>query len=158
MKMDYTLTSGDGQVGTLKVRSICGTLATAESGDGCWTFKRVGFWKTSVTVRPCGAAADLAVFRHCTWDGGGTLEFSGGARFNASTSFWASNLRFTTPAGEPLVGFRFGGVFHRVAEVEVFPPAMTLAELPLLVMFGWYLAIMLDMDTASAVTTAAIGG
>ena len=46
--MEYELRAGDMLAATLRFRSSFGSFATAEDGDGCWTFKRVGFWQTSV--------------------------------------------------------------------------------------------------------------
>ena len=61
---------------TLRFRSIWGSLATAESADGCWTFKRVGFLQTRATIRTCESEDEIAVFKNNSWTGGGTLELS----------------------------------------------------------------------------------
>jgi hypothetical protein len=151
----YELRSGDELVGTLVFRSAFGTLATAESGDGCWTFKRVGFWQHRATIRKCGEDADLAVFTNQTWGGGGTLEFPSGRRFRATTNFWHTNLEFVTEAGERLTRFDYGGFFRMSAAVEVSRRALQLPELPLFVLFGWYLAVMLSRDAAAAAAVAA---
>jgi hypothetical protein len=66
LKMEFELRADDETAATLRFRSSLGSLATAESGDGCWTFKRVGFWRTRVTIRACDGETDLAVFRHDT--------------------------------------------------------------------------------------------
>jgi hypothetical protein len=152
LKMYYELRAGDERVATLRFRSTYGTFATAESADGCWTFKRVGFWQTRVSIRPCGASHETAVFKNDTWSGGGTVEFPDGRRVLANTNFWQTNYEFMTEAGEALVEFRAGGWIRLSAQVEVDPKAATLAELPLLVTLGWYLVVMMDIDTgASAV-------
>jgi hypothetical protein len=39
--------------------------------------------------------------------------------------------------------------------VEVLPPARTLPELPLLVLFGWYLVLMLSSDAGGAAAVIA---
>jgi hypothetical protein len=67
MKMEYELRSGDECVARLKFRSSFGSYATAESNEGHWTFKRVGFWQTKVTIRARDSDADLAVFKNNTW-------------------------------------------------------------------------------------------
>jgi len=156
LSTEYALLSGKEQIATLKFNSMFGTLATAEYRGSCWTFKRVGFWKTRVTVRECGSDKELAVFNKNTWEGGGTLEFTNGHRFNANTNFWMTDLKFIDTSGKELVNFRFGGAFRRRANVEIFPETSELTVLPLLLIFGWYLAIMLDMDATTAATTAAI--
>jgi hypothetical protein len=40
-----------------------------------------------------------------------------------------------------------------VADVDVTEAARELPELPLLVLFGWYLLVMLERDSAAVVTT-----
>ena len=146
----YELKRSEDLIAQLQFRSMLGTLATAESGDGSWTFKRVGFWQNRVTVRSNGSEVDLATFRNNTWKNGGTLEFPGGRHFRATTNFWNTKFAFESDTGESLVRFHYGGVFHLSADVEIHPPARTMAELPILVLFGWYLAVMLHMDSAAA--------
>lgn len=153
LKEAYELRTGEALVATLNFRSSWGTLATAQSADGCWTFKRTGFWQNKASVRVCGMETDLAVFQNNTWSNGGTLTFSDERHFKATTNFWMTNYEFRTEADEPLVRFKYGGVFRLSAQVEILPAASGLAELPLLVLFGWYLAIMLYMDSASAAAT-----
>ena len=145
-RMDYELSSGADLVATLKFRNMFGTFATAESADGCWTFKRVGFWQNRASIRACGSDTDLAVFKNNTWDRGGTLEFSSGGTFKATTNFWMTSFEFRTGADELLVAFDYRGVFHRSADVHVSPLAQRTAECSVLVLFGWYLVLMLDMD------------
>lgn len=152
----YELRAGEDVVATLRFRSAFGSFATAETADDCWTFKRVGFWRTRVTVRCCDAEQDLAVFHNNTWDGGGALELADGRRFLASTNTWLTRYEFRDEAGEPLLLFAIGGVFHQSAQVTIQPAAVRLDVLPLLLTLGWYLAVMMHQDgAAAAVVTAA---
>ena len=157
LRRHFELKRSEELIAQLQFRSVFGTLATAESGDGCWTFKRVGFWQQKVTVRADGSEDDLAVFRNNTWKNGGTLEFPNGRRFPATTNFWSTKFAFENDAGETLVRFHYGGVFRLSADVEILQPARTMAELPILVLFGWYLAVMLHMDSGAAAAAAAAG-
>lgn len=50
----------------------------------------------------------------------------------------------------PLVHFHLSGVLHLSGRVEVHAAARALPQLALLVYFGWYLAVMLHMDSAGA--------
>jgi len=155
LKMGYELRTGDGElVATLQFRSSFGSFATADSPYGCWTFKRVGFWQTKATVRSCGSDDDIAIFTNNTWSGGGTLEFSDGRTFRATTNFWRTKLGFETEAGEKLIEFQTSGLLHLSATVEIHPSFSTDGELPLLVMLGFYLIVMMHSDAA---TTAAAG-
>ncbi len=151
----YELRAGDDLVATLRFRSTFGSFATAETAGDCWTFKRVGFWKTRVTVRLCEAGEDLAVFHNNTWDGGGTLELADGRRYLASTNFWQTRYELQTEAGDPLLRFDIGGVFRQSAGVIVEPAAVRLAELPLLITLGWYLAVMMHQDSSAAAVVVA---
>ena len=158
LKMAYEMRTADGELAaTLRFRSSFGSFATAESADGCWTFKRVGFWQTKVTVRPCGSDDDIAVFKNNTWSGGGTLELSDGRTFQATTNFWQSKFGFETEAGEKLIQFETGGLLRLSATVEIQASAVTIDELPLMVMLGCYLIVMMQSDTAAAAGAAAAG-
>ena len=151
LKMEYELRAGDMIAATLRFRSSFGSFATAESADGSWTFKRVGFWNTKATVRASGAETDLAVFKNNTWSGGGTLELPDGRKYPANTNFWATQYEFKTESGEPLVTYKkIGGVLHMSSRVEIHASSKEVAEMPWLVSLGWYLMVMLYMDSAAA--------
>jgi hypothetical protein len=154
LKQEFELQT-DGEVAaTLRLKSSFGSFATAESADGCWTFKRVGFWQTRATVRACDSETDIATFKNNTWKGGGTLELADGRKYLANTNFWQTQYEFKTETGERLFGYtNIGGVMHLSARVQIEPQAVNLPELPWLVMFGWYLALMLHRDSAAAAAT-----
>jgi hypothetical protein len=77
LKMHYELRSEEELIAQVHFKSLWGTLATAESADGCWTFKRVGFLQSRATIRACGSDAEIATFKNHTWSGGGTLAARG---------------------------------------------------------------------------------
>jgi len=149
LKLEYELRPGGGELAaTLHFRSSFGSFATAESADGCWTFKRIGFFQTKVTIRPCGSDDDVAIFKNNTWSGGGTLEVADGRTFKATNNFWQTRLGFETESGEKLIGFEKSGLLHLSATVEVQPSAISMTELPLMVTLGFYLIVMMNMDAA----------
>src|SRR5688572_12456036 len=121
LKMGYELRAGTELAATLRFRTSFGSFATGESADGCWTFKRVGFWRTKATVRLGGADTDIATFRNNTWSGGGTLELSDGRTFPVSTKFWQTQFGFNTESGETLIEFKSGGLLHLSATVQIQP-------------------------------------
>ena len=154
-KMEYALCAGDVEAATLRFRSSFGTFATGTSADGAWTFKRVGFTQTKVTVRACEAHVDLAAFKNNTWSGGGTLELPDGRKYPASTNSWATQYSFKTEAGDLLICYKkIHGMLHMSSETEIYPIARDMPELPWMVMLGWYLTIMMYVD--SSVMTAAV--
>jgi hypothetical protein len=148
MRSDYELRHGDGVVGTLRFRNSWGTLATAESDGGCWTFKRVGFWQTRATVRACDSENDVAMFLHNTWTNGGTVRLAGGAEYRASTNFWQTRYEIVDAADRPLISYRTKAVLRLTGEMDIHPEAERLPELAWLSMFGWYLAVMMHRDAS----------
>lgn len=154
-RRDYELRAGDTVAGTLRFRTAFGSLATAETADGAWTFKRVGFWRTQVTIRAAGADTDLAVFRNNSWSGGGTLELPDKRRYLANTNFWATQFDFKTEAGEVLVSYKkVGGTFHMSSKVEIPGFGKELTDMPWLISLGWYLTVMMYADAAAAAVAA----
>jgi hypothetical protein len=155
LKMHYELRASDELVATLRFRSSLGSFATGESADGCWTFKRVGFWQTRVTVRLCDGENDIGSFKNNTWSGGGTLELSDGRVFPATTNLWQTKLEFQNESNNKLIQFKSGGVLHQSAKVEIQPGAVGILELPLIMMLGWYLIVMMSVDSAMVGSIAA---
>lgn len=158
LKREFELKDGSETVAQLHFRSSLGSFATAEAAGASWTFKRVGFWQTRVTICPAGSESEIASFRNNTWNAGGTLELADGRQFRANTNFWMSSYEFTNEAGEPLVRFRkVGGALHASSKVEIQSAAAALPELPWIVALGWYLAVKMRDDAGGAAAAAAAG-
>jgi|RhiMethySRZTD1v2_1073278.scaffolds.fasta_scaffold16088_12 hypothetical protein len=147
----FELTRAGDVIGRLTFRSAWGSLATAEIDDGCWSFKRLGFLKTRVSVRACDAEEELGVFRNNTWKGGGTLELARGPMIQANTNMWHSKYEFVGAGDEVLLTYHTHRSFKLSGEMQILPPARNLPELPWLVMLGWYLAVMMYRDDSAAV-------
>jgi hypothetical protein len=155
---DFELKDGEETVAMLEFRSMFGSLATATTGDGRWSFKRVGFWIPHVTIRPGDQDTEIARFRNRTWSAGGTLELSDSQVLRANTNFWNTAFDFLDAQDQPLVRYRkVAGMFHLSSLVEITPAGAQLGVLPWLVPFGWYLAIKMH-DDASCAAAAAAGG
>ncbi len=152
--------------GLLVWEKAFGTLATAYTAAGYWSFKRVGFWNPRITVRKPGEDNDLAVF-YPRFFGNGTLEIVGGDQFRwESLNFWATQWGFFNPSDDQvLVKFipgsdqgTLGDVFKNQAIIQI-DLQRRVSDLPLLISLGWYLMILRLDDSAASVTatTAAIG-
>ena len=155
-KMEYELKSGDSLLATLRFRSSWGTFATAQSADGCWTFKRVGFWQTRVTVHACDSEDELAVYKNNTWSDGGTLLFPDTRKYLANTNFWQTQYEFKTENGEPLIHFQNDGFVRPSAKVTIQESARAIPELSWMVALGWYMIIMMQNDSASAAVAVSV--
>lgn len=145
---------GESPLATLEWRSAWGTLATAQTGVGTWTFKRTGFLHPLITVRRAGSEEDLAIFE-ANWQGSGTLTFAGGGRYAwKSANFWHSQWSWLAADGTELLHFANRQMFVRhEANVEIASAAARLPKRDLLATLGWYLLILSASDSA---TTAAI--
>jgi len=156
----YELRSDRDIFATLSFRSSFGTMATAETGSGMWTFKRVGFLNPRVTVREAGSEQDAAVYQPKFW-GDGYLIFAGGETFHwKPINFWATDWAFYDSSGRALVTFKAGTEHPKLADflktqatVDIEPAAVAQAKLPILVTLGWYLVLLHREDA-----TAAAGG
>ena len=146
---EYELCHDSDVIGSLKFRSAFGSFATATVDLGCWTFKRTGFIKTHVTVKPCDSEREIGVFHNNTWKGGGTLELPGARAIQANTNFWHSKYEFTKD-GQPLVRYSTRHRLKLTGRMEILPAAVEMPELPWLMMLGWYLAVMMHRDDSAA--------
>jgi hypothetical protein len=153
----FELRHGDDIVARLDFRSAFGSMASGESADGLWTFKRVGFWRTRVTVRADGSDDNVAVFEPATWSGGGTLHLPGGDTLRATTSFWRTTLEFQATDDVPLVRYDTHGLVRLAADVTVLPEGARMPALPWVVMLGWYLIVLMHEDSSAAAVVATMG-
>ncbi len=161
----YELKDGDEVAGTLSVISAAGPLVEGICAEGTWTFRRVGFFSTHITVRAAGCGENLAVFTP-TVGGGGTLAFAGGPSFTwTPRSSMADGWDFVAEDGFVLVSARpmTDETPVDMARIEgqtaVSMAAASVLQLPVLVLLAWYLFVVNIRDTArAAAITASLGG
>ena len=148
---------------TLEFPSAFGSLASAWTADGLWTYKRVGFFSPRITVRAEGSENDLALYRP-KWTGmQGTLEFAVGQTYLWNTvNFWGTRFQFTDANGQPVIAYqtgvgegKFSDIFKTQARVEIDPGALGNQDLPVLATLGFYLIILHNEDAAAAGAAAA---
>jgi hypothetical protein len=160
-KRCYELRSGDDVVATLAWEKMFGTLATAQTADSTWTFKRVGFFNARVTVRSPGSEVDEAVFKP-SWGYGGTLEVRGRAYTWKKLDFWGNRWGFAWHDGTVLLSFGYIGGLESFLKlegaVEISPGNIsTNVDMPLLATLGWYIMVLMhDDNTAVVAATVAI--
>lgn len=149
-KRDFELRAGDDCVGRLSFCSMWSYLATATSADEIWTFKRTGFWRPEITVRASGSDAEIAVFRYKTWEDGGCLEFRDGRKFRTTDKRWEKRFEIRSDRDEVLMSLRASAWTERSAEVELESEVERRLELSLLLLFGWYLAVLTRDEAGGA--------
>ena len=153
----YELRSGDDTLATLRWEKGCGSLASAESAAGHWTFKRVGLLQPRVTVRAFGSDTEVATF-HPTWRGDGTLEFRDGRSVRwVNTNVWHTEWAFASD-GHTFLRFSpsggLSGLIKHEAQMEIVPAATTFPDLSLLALLGWYLMLLASDDAVGAAAGA----
>jgi hypothetical protein len=160
MKRSYELRSETHSFATLEWQSALGSLAHARTLDGAWTLKRTGFFRPRVTVRAMDKETDLAVFQP-GWLGDGHVDFPNGKQWSwKCLGFWRARYGFVSDDGTPLIEYH-ANTFKMPpsAGVVVAQSALGLAELPLLMVLGWYVTILaFDDMTVAGAGAAAAGG
>ncbi|MCX6142931.1 MAG: hypothetical protein NTZ35_06900 [Ignavibacteriales bacterium] len=147
-KNEFELHFGGELVATLRHPKMIGTIGVAESGDGSWTFERIGFWKTKTVIKASGSTDELGSYRSNTWRGGGMLELTDGRKFIVWRSVWKGLSEFRTEEGESLFQIHQRSSFRLSASVRINRRALQIPELPWMVLFGFYLGVMARNDAA----------
>ena len=149
LKQEFELRAGDEVLATLRWQRS--SLATGETADQTWTFKREGFWHPRITVRLPGSEDNVATFQP-GWAGGGTLDLPPGQqlRFGAA-NFWHSQWDWLDAQNQPLVHFKsHQGLLKVEGEVSIEAGGINSPDLPLLVVLGWYLLVLFAKDAAAS--------
>ena len=153
-KSEFELRFGGELVATLRLPRMIGTVGVAESGDGCWTFERIGFWKMKTVVKASSSTEELANYTSNAWKPGGVLQLPGGKRFTFWRSGWKGISEFRTEEGEPLFQVRYAGTFRVSASVRINRKALQIPELSWMVLLAFYMGVMARRDAAKHAAAA----
>jgi hypothetical protein len=111
-----------------------------EAADGRWSFKRRSFWNGDIVVTDLASQAEIAVVKRGR---NKSLAFSDGHLFTfQKPSFCRNEWVWLNNEGTPLI------YFQRGKHVVVEPFALSLPELSLLIIAGWYL-LMLQQEVVN---------
>ena len=152
----YELRASSRRMATLTFRSPSGSLAVGHSADGSWSFKRVGFQRTMITIRADGEPRELAMFEHHGANEGGTLRLTGGRSLIVATSHWPSQIEFQRADQLPLFRCRVRSSRRHVADLDALPALEGMPEMPWLLLFGGYLVVTMQQNAEAAVAAAAV--
>jgi hypothetical protein len=133
----YELRSSERTLGTMTIRGFYHPSATGEGADGCWTIEPLGSGTGKIVVRNSDSLCDVAVFDMSFSDHGGMLRIPDGRVLVLQSDFWKGFVEFQTPAGEPVIRFRFHGLLRPSAEMEILGEGRRMTELPWILMLGW---------------------
>ena len=141
--MEFTLSSAESAVATLRWRQRGGSLAAAETSDGVWTLKRGGFLNPHVTVRTEGSETVRATLTAHLNHHEITLENGRVYRFRRA-GMLVPAWKVTTSQGTEVLHIepvREGRKLEAGA-VLAGPTALDLPELLLLVVLTWYFILL----------------
>jgi hypothetical protein len=146
LKQVFELRADNEVVGNMRFERA--SLASGETADHNWTFKREGFWHPRITVRVPGSEDNVALFSP-GWAGGGALDLGGRQMRFVAANFWHSQWDWVDAQNRPLVHFKsHQGILKTEGQVEIEPDAITSPDLPLLVVLGWYLLVLFARDAS----------
>ena len=153
-KNEFELRFGGELVANLRLPKMIGTMGVAESGDGSWTFERIGFWKSKTVIKASGSSDELGSYTGNTWRGGGIVTLPTGKRYTVWRSIWKGVFELRTEEGEPLFQIQQRTSFRVSASVRMNRRALQIPEFPWLVLFGFYLFVMARSDAATQAATS----
>lgn len=134
----YEIHAGDRCIGAFRLNGLFRPTVNATTDEGAWFFEPE---ERSIVVRSQHPLRDLATVDLSFSDHGGILRFPDGRAFIFSSDFWKGRAEFQTPSGDPVVRFRFHGMFRPSAEIDILEGGRKLPELPWLLMLGWSLIV-----------------
>jgi hypothetical protein len=137
----YELRTPDGSLATLTIK---GFFRPAGSGDGIagsWILEPMVRESGTIVVRANDSFQEVGVFEMVFPGRGGILRTTNGQVFVLRANFWKGSAEFQTPSGDPLIRFRYRGLFRPSADVEILGKGKCLRELPWVLMLGWCLIV-----------------
>ena len=134
----YEIRTRDRCIATVQLSGLFRPTVSATTGEGVWFFEPV---ERSLVVRSQHPLRDVATVDLGFSDHGGILRFPDGRVLIFSSDFWRGCAEFQTPSGDPVVRFRFHGMFRPSAEIDVLEGGRKLPELSWLLMLGWSLIV-----------------
>lgn len=150
LSRSYELTSGDSVLAAVKFTKALGTLATAQTSDASWTFKRTGFLNPVVTARLEGSETNVAAFRAKWTARSGTLELATGETLvMRALNFWGSQWGVEDGQAVLLMKIHEKGVVHSSARYEITEAGKRRTDLGLLLCLSWYVLVLMAEDSAS---------
>jgi hypothetical protein len=147
------LVSEDDVVGVLHWASSWSSLAIAESADGKWSFKRIGFIHPKISIREFGKDVDL-YFADIGWGGEATLILPDQGAFRWTPHNWHRKWILQDKEGKEIMSIELDGIVKVNGKVTIDHSSIPTPTLSLLVLLGWHLIMNVLSDEAAS--TAAV--
>lgn len=150
LRRDFELRANGEVYGTLTwERDDAGSLATATTTEGSWTFKRLGYLQPHVTIREVASGRTVARF-DAQWNGPGVLHLVDGRTVRFEANFWLAEWDWVAASGEHVVKFkRDFSAGRREGHAHLSKTGDEVPNLAVLVLLGWYLLVLMAEDSAT---------
>jgi len=151
-KREFELHDGTEVVARLRWNHPLGSLATGDSADGSWTFKRAGFLRPRVSIRITGSPDAIAQYE-AGWGGGGRLLYPDGHGYYwRQRSFWHNEWAFENERAEIVLRFRAELRFlKQEVQLNLGQASAGRIDRPVLALLGLYLMILSNADADSVI-------
>jgi hypothetical protein len=158
------LKAGNLTLASLQFNSSFSSLALAETADGKWSFKQIGFCNQRITIWAQGQPSNIAIYQAQFW-GDNELRFNDGKTYMwKSINFWSTQWAFTKSNGELVMVVKRGGserkfsdIFKTQLTVEIYPSKEHAGNPGWLLPLALYLFI-LQQQAASIAAAGIIAG
>ncbi|UCF61019.1 MAG: hypothetical protein JSV37_14870 [Anaerolineaceae bacterium] len=154
---EFELRAGDDLVGRLYWPKWLSDRAVAICADGKWLIDRLGFFRDKVVVTDISSRVRVGSFVR-NWLGDGMLSLVIGREYQwFRTKVFSNSWAFADKNDVVLIEIHdWMRCFKHEAEVKLRMGVISLPELSLLILIGWYLAYMNIQDAAAAVAAACV--
>jgi hypothetical protein len=137
----YELRSASRCVARLTVGGFFHPTGHGEGIEGGWEVEPLERDSGKIVVRTNDTFREVGVFDMSFSSRGGILRTPDGQALVLQSDYWKGRAEFQTPSGEPLIRFRYRGLFRPTADVEILGKGKCLRGLPWILMLGWCLII-----------------
>jgi hypothetical protein len=147
---NFELKTGDSQLASLKFLKTFGSLAEGCVLGEAWTFKRSGFLAPKASARVAGNEEDIITYEPNFTGTKGMMRMHNGEMLELkATNFWGSEWSLLNMRGEVFLQFHLKGMIRHGSSVAVQPAALDRKDLPLLLLFSWYIIVLHQQDSAA---------
>ena len=136
----------------LRFRNPLGTLAQLESEGGCWTFKRIGVWQPSLSIRDNCGDRDYGVYRRIPGLYTGGISTIDSRRYRVIERMPNAGVDILNEAGEFVVSAR-PAERRLFCRVETSRSMSEFGDDAWLIGFAWYVMLLSFQDAQESQTS-----
>jgi hypothetical protein len=153
--MGWELRANETVIGSVLAEGKFLSNAAAKCEDGSWKFKRVGALKANISIMGMDTGIEIALFKKNALNRNGSILINKEKKFKIGTNFLMSEYGVAHEKESIITLSNVTRYPILSSKLKIYPNAVNIPELPWLVLFSWYLAVMQHFDLAFNTTIAA---